>query len=74
MTNSNAIQCLLLRAFLQFRAVKTSLALREALLQLNIDHTIGIATGSVYVGSVGNQRRQEHAGLCSSLAAHRSSA
>ena len=44
-----------------FRAVKTALEIRTSLREMNIDHGIGIASGNVYVGSVGSKRRQEHA-------------
>eukprot|EP00456_Euglypha_rotunda_P043382 TRINITY_DN3397_c0_g1_i4.p1 TRINITY_DN3397_c0_g1~~TRINITY_DN3397_c0_g1_i4.p1 ORF type:complete len:119 (-),score=18.41 TRINITY_DN3397_c0_g1_i4:20-376(-) len=44
-----------------FRAVKTALELREALVDENVAHGIGIASGDVYVGSVGSAFRQEHA-------------
>lgn len=36
-----------------YRAVKTAMELRKELSLLDLDHSIGIATGQVYVGSVG---------------------
>jgi class 3 adenylate cyclase len=44
-----------------YRAVKTALEIRAALLEIGIAHCIGVATGDVYVGSVGSPMRQEHA-------------
>mmetsp|Transcript_7749 Transcript_7749/g.15109 ORF Transcript_7749/g.15109 Transcript_7749/m.15109 type:complete len:1972 (-) Transcript_7749:157-6072(-) len=44
-----------------YRAVKTAIELNETLLGLNVTHSIGIASGMVYVGSVGSLSRREHA-------------
>jgi class 3 adenylate cyclase len=44
-----------------YRAIKTSLEIRDALCSVEVEHSIGVATGNVYVGSVGSRRRQEHA-------------
>mmetsp|Transcript_28206 Transcript_28206/g.55486 ORF Transcript_28206/g.55486 Transcript_28206/m.55486 type:complete len:1544 (+) Transcript_28206:59-4690(+) len=46
-----------------YRAVKCSLEIREALESVDppCEHSIGVATGEVYVGSVGSAHRKEHA-------------
>ena len=44
-----------------YRAVKTALEIRQALMKLNVGHSQGVATGDVYVGSVGSALRREHA-------------
>ena len=44
-----------------YRAVKTSMELSEMLAELDVTHHIGIASGMVYVGSVGSLSRREHA-------------
>eukprot|EP00466_Bigelowiella_natans_P010100 jgi/Bigna1/82311/fgenesh1_pg.91_\ len=44
-----------------YRAVKTAMELSQTLHTLDVDHAIGIASGMVYVGSVGSLSRREHA-------------
>ncbi|GAB5373417.1 hypothetical protein AAMO2058_001749800, partial [Amorphochlora amoebiformis] len=44
-----------------YRAVKTAMEIRDALEAIQVDHGIGIASGDVYVGSVGSEFRHEHA-------------
>jgi len=43
------------------RAVKTAMEVKDMLNGIHIQHGIGIATGDVYVGSVGSHVRHEHA-------------
>ena len=42
-----------------YRAVKTALEIGHELRNINLINTMGVATGSVYVGSVGSPKRQE---------------
>jgi len=44
-----------------YRAVKTALQLGATLDRHGVSYSIGIATGDVFVGSVGSSDRQEHA-------------
>lgn len=44
-----------------YRGVKTSLEFHKSLEMINVAHSIGIASGNVYVGSVGSTKRKEHA-------------
>eukprot|EP00456_Euglypha_rotunda_P025617 TRINITY_DN20687_c0_g1_i1.p1 TRINITY_DN20687_c0_g1~~TRINITY_DN20687_c0_g1_i1.p1 ORF type:complete len:136 (+),score=21.01 TRINITY_DN20687_c0_g1_i1:174-581(+) len=44
-----------------YRAVKTALAIQKVLSEQTLEHSIGIATGNVYVGVVGSDQRREHA-------------
>lgn len=44
-----------------YRTVKCALELRQALAEAKVSHSIGIATGLVYSGTVGFSRRREHA-------------
>jgi len=44
-----------------YRAVKTAMELSQTLHALDVTHAIGIASGMVYVGSVGSLSRREHA-------------
>eukprot|EP00808_Paulinella_micropora_P026542 g82296.t1 len=44
-----------------YRALKTALEIRELLEEAGVKHAIGLATGEVYVGSVGSSERREHA-------------
>ncbi len=44
-----------------YRAVKTALEMKTALVNIKVGASLGVATGSVYVGSVGSPFRREHA-------------
>lgn len=43
-----------------FRCVKASIEMRAALMRLECDHTIGVATGDIYVGAVGSTQRTQY--------------
>lgn len=43
-----------------YRSVKTAMELRDSLVHMGITHAVGVASGMVYVGSVGSISRREH--------------
>ena len=45
----------------QIRGIKTALELNANLQRLKISNSIGITTGTIFCGSVGNKKRQEYA-------------
>jgi class 3 adenylate cyclase len=45
----------------EYRSVKTAMELRNAFATRNVQASIGVATGNVFVGTVGSPYRKEHA-------------